>query len=103
MSTITEGKDTMTTIPVHPGAILREDVLAELNMTVTDAASRLGIDRTTLSRVLHEHAGISPDLALRLEAAGVSTARAWLALQSAYDLARLAGSHRDVRPLTSAA
>ncbi|MFT4295912.1 MAG: HigA family addiction module antitoxin [Micropruina sp.] len=73
--------------PVHPGEILREDVLADLGLGVADAASRLGISRVTLSRVLHGHARISPNLAVRLEQAGVSTARAWLAMQSAYDLA----------------
>lgn len=74
--------------PVHPGAILREDVLADLGISVSDAAERLGVARVTLSRVVNEHARISPNLALRLEAAGISTARAWLAMQSAWDLAQ---------------
>jgi len=74
--------------PVHPGAILREDVLVELGLSVSEAAERLGVSRVTLSRVLHEHARISPNLAVRLEAAGVGTARAWLAMQSACDLAK---------------
>lgn len=74
--------------PVHPGAILREDVLAELALSVTEAAERLGVSRVTLSRVVNEHAAISPNLAVRLEAAGVSTARLWLGLQTAYDLAQ---------------
>ncbi len=73
--------------PVHPGAILREDVLSVLGLTVGEAAERLGISRVTLSRVIHEHARISPNLALRLEAAGVGTARGWLAMQTARDLA----------------
>ena len=73
--------------PVHPGAILRQDVLAELGMGVTEAAERLGVSRVALSRVLHEHARVTPNLAVRLEAAGVGTARAWLAMQSARDLA----------------
>ncbi|WIY81764.1 HigA family addiction module antitoxin [Propionimicrobium sp. PCR01-08-3] len=73
--------------PVHPGAILREDVLPELGLTVNEAAARLGISRVALSRVLHEHARISSNLAVRLEEAGVGTAHVWLALQSAYDLA----------------
>lgn len=73
--------------PVHPGEILREDVLAELNLPVGEAATRLGISRVALSRVLHGHARISPNLAVRLEAAGVGTARGWLAMQTAYDLA----------------
>ncbi len=73
--------------PVHPGEILREDVLADLGLGVGEAASRLGVARVTLSRVLHCHARVSPNLAVRLEQAGVGTARAWLAMQSAYDLA----------------
>lgn len=73
--------------PVHPGEVLREDVLTELGLGVGEAAERLGISRVTLSRVLHGHARISPNLAVRLEQAGVSTARAWLAMQAAYDLA----------------
>ncbi|MHB1008448.1 MAG: HigA family addiction module antitoxin [Propionibacteriaceae bacterium] len=72
---------------VHPGELLREDVLADLGLSVAEAASRLGISRATLSRVIHGHAPVSPHLALRLECAGVGTARAWLALQTAHDLA----------------
>lgn len=73
--------------PVHPGAILREDVLPETGLSVGEAAERLGVSRVTLSRVINEHARISPNLALRLEASGVGTARAWLAMQMACDLA----------------
>jgi addiction module HigA family antidote len=73
--------------PVHPGAILREDVLAYVDLSVSEVAARLGVSRVTLSRVIHEHARISPNLAVRLEAAGVGTARAWLAMQTACDLA----------------
>lgn len=59
----------------HPGELLREDVLLPLGIEVTDAAKRLGMSRTTLSRIINGRAGISPDLAVRLERAGVSTAR----------------------------
>ena len=52
--------------PVHPGEILREDVLADLGLSVGEAASRLGISRVTLSRVLHGHTRVSPNLAIRL-------------------------------------
>lgn len=74
--------------PCHPGELLREDVLAPLSLGVSEAARRLGMSRVALSRVLNGHAGISPDLAIRLERAGVSTARFWLAAQTSYDLAR---------------
>jgi addiction module HigA family antidote len=90
--------------PVHPGHILREDVLAELDLSVVDAAARHGVSRVTLSRVLHGHARLSPNLAVRLEQAGVGTARAWLAMQTAHDLAaERARGLPDVQPLDTVA
>ena len=78
----------MTKNPPHPGETLREDVLAPLGLAVTEAAARLGMSRVALSRVLNGRAAISPDLAIRLERAGVSTARFWITLQANYDLAQ---------------
>ncbi|AVH42053.1 addiction module antidote protein, HigA family [Agrobacterium tumefaciens] len=90
----------MMKFPVHPGELLREEVIAALQLSVTDAAERLGMSRVALSRVLNGRAGVSPDLALRLERAGVSTARAWLAMQSNYDLAQaMKREQPPVRPL----
>ena len=72
----------------HPGELLREDVLQPLEIEVSEAARRLGMSRSSLSRVLHGHNGISPDLAVRLERAGVSTARFWMNLQTNYELSQ---------------
>ncbi|SFU94820.1 HigA family addiction module antitoxin [Pseudoduganella namucuonensis] len=72
--------------PPHPGEILLEDVLPALNMSGTEFARRLGLARETLSRIMHGRAPISPDLAVRLERAGVGKARVWLAAQADYDL-----------------
>lgn len=89
--------------PPHPGTILGEDVLVELGLTVAEAAARLGVARVTLSRVIHGHSGVSPNLAVRLERAGVGTARAWLAMQTNYDLAReLDSKEHNVTPLVVA-
>jgi addiction module HigA family antidote len=74
--------------PPHPGLMLRDDVLLPLGLAVTEAARKLSISRVALSRVINGHAGISPALAIRLEEAGVSTARFWMNLQVSYDLAR---------------
>ena len=73
--------------PPHPGETLRDDVLPALGLTVTQAAEELGINRVTLSRVLNGKAGISIDLALRLESwLDGPTAESWLKGQLAYDL-----------------
>ena len=86
--------------PSHPGEILREEVIDALGLSVTEAARRLGMSRVALSRVLNGKAGISPDLAIRLERAGVATARAWLQMQANYDCGH-AMQHEQppVRPL----
>lgn len=90
----------MMKFPVHPGELLREEVITALQLSVTEAAERLGMSRVALSRVLNARAGVSPDLAVRLERAGVSTARAWLAMQSNYDLAQaMKREQPPVRPL----
>lgn len=86
--------------PPHPGEVLREDVIAPLGLSVTDAAERLAMSRVALSRVLNGKAGISPDLAIRLEQAGASTAQAWIAMQANYDLWRaMLQKQPPVRPL----
>ena len=90
----------MMKFPVHPGELLREEVITALKLSVTEAAERLGMSRVALSRVLNARAGVSPDLAVRLERAGVSTARAWLAMQSNYDLAQaMKREQPPVRPV----
>ncbi len=90
--------------PPHPGELIREDVLAALELPVKEAAERLGMSRVALSRVINGRAAISPDLAIRLERAGVSTARFWLNLQSNYDLAQaLKHEQPPVRPLQGSA
>lgn len=87
----------------HPGELLREDVLTPLGIEVTEAAHRLGMSRAAFSRVINGHAGISPDLAVRLERAGVSTARFWMTLQANYELGLAEKREQpDVTPLQSA-
>ena len=73
--------------PAHPGDIIRDAIDAE-GWTVSDAASRLGVTRNTLSRVVNGRAGVSPRLALALERLGWSDAGHWVRMQGAYDLAR---------------
>ena len=79
---------TMKNVP-HPVEIIREDVIAALGIAIGEAAERLSVSRVALSRVVNARAAISPELAYRLEKAGVSTARFWLAMQANYDLQQI--------------
>ena len=72
--------------PTHPGRILREDYLEPLDLTVTKLAMHLGVSRKTLSKILNEHASVSPEMALRLSKAFKTTPALWLNLQKEYDL-----------------
>lgn len=71
--------------PCHPGEILRDN-LGAAELSVTEAASRLGCTRQALSRLLNGKAGISPAMALALERIGWSNAGFWMRLQAAYEL-----------------
>ena len=55
-------------------------------MTVGAAAAKLEVSQPTLSRILNGRAGISPAMALKLEAAGWGTAETWVRMQAHYDL-----------------
>ncbi|HWN45637.1 MAG TPA: HigA family addiction module antitoxin [Thermoanaerobaculia bacterium] len=72
--------------PVHPGEILREDVLPSLQLSVSEAARQLRITRQTLHRVLSGKAGISPDMAVRLGKFCGNGPGLWLRMQQSFDL-----------------
>lgn len=78
----------MTKHPVHPGTIVKHDCIEELGLSVTRAASVLGVSRPTLSRVINCRAAVSPEMAIRLSKAFGSRPEIWLKLQLAYDLAQ---------------
>ncbi len=72
--------------PPHPGETLKEDVLPDLGLTVTEAAAQLGVSRVALSRVINGHAAISAELAIRLAQWLGGNAEIWLRAQLQYDL-----------------
>ena len=80
--------------PPHPGLSIRHDCLEPLGLNVTEAAKRLGVSRKQLSDIVNCHAGISPEMAIRLDKAFGGGADTWLRLQAAYDLAQ-AMKHAD--------
>ena len=87
--------------PPHPGEVLREWLG---DMSVTEAAQRLGIARVTLSRVLNGSSGISADMALRLQAAFGTSPEMWMGLQDDYELWLAAKNKRPrIQPFPLAA
>ncbi len=69
--------------PAHPGEVLR-DYLG--SMSVSEAATRLGVTRAHLSRVLNGRAGVSAAMSLRLSAALGTSSEFWLKMQMQHDL-----------------
>ena len=72
--------------PPHPGEVLRELCFEPRGLSVTRAAKALGVSRKTLSAILNERAGISPEMAVRLSKAFDTSAESWLNQQLQYDL-----------------
>jgi len=73
--------------PAHPGLLVKECV-ADLGISVAEAAAALGITRQQLHRIISGTSGVTPDMALRFEQAFGSTADTWLRMQVNYDLAQ---------------
>jgi addiction module HigA family antidote len=72
--------------PTHPGAILREDVLPAIGMSVTGVAKALGVSRQQLHRIMAETAPVTPEMALRLGKFCGNGPDLWLRMQATYDL-----------------
>ena len=80
--------------PPHPGGGLRYDIEA-MGWTVAECAMRLGLSRTSLSRVLNGRQRITPAIALSLERLGWSDAETWMRLQVSYDVAQERHRHQS--------
>jgi antitoxin HigA-1 len=83
--------------PPHPGLSVRHDCLEPLGLSVTDAARRLGVSRKQLSGLLNGHAGISPEMAIRLHKAFGGGADTWFRMQAAYDLAQAMKKEKQIK------
>ena len=74
--------------PPHPGLSVRYDCLEPLNISVTEAAQQLGVSRKKLSGIVNCRAGISPEMAIRLDKAFGGGAETWYRLQATYEMAQ---------------
>jgi addiction module HigA family antidote len=89
-------------IPVHPGEVLAEDVLAELGMSAKQLAAELGIPANRITEIIRGRRGITADTALRLGRWLGGPAQFWLDLQTRYDLetAQLANGQEIEKTVT---
>jgi antitoxin HigA-1 len=82
--------------PPHPGRIIKEDCLRELNLNVGQAARILGVSRQTLDKIINARSSITPDMAIKFEKIFGSSAEVWLKMQLAYDLAQARVREGDI-------
>jgi addiction module HigA family antidote len=93
--------------PVHPGEILREDLMKPLGLTLTRLARDLKIPVTRMSEIVNGRRALNADAALRLSRYFGNTPEFWINLQAAYDLQATIQSsasriEREVRPRKAA-
>ena len=93
--------------PVHPGEILREDLMVPLGLSINRLARDLRVPVTRMSEIVNGRRGITADTALRLARYFVTTPEFWINLQGAYDLdvatrASAKRIKRDVHPREAA-
>jgi antitoxin HigA-1 len=93
--------------PVHPGEILREDLMAPLGLSINRVARDLRVPVTRMSEIVNGRRSITADTALRLARYFSTTPEFWVNLQSAYDLdvatrASAEQIKRDVHPRAAA-
>lgn len=80
--------------PLHPGLVVKDALIDNTGLTVTEAADRIGVTRTTLSRLLNGKSGISPEMALRLSKFFGNSIEMWVNLQVQYDVWQIS-QHSD--------
>ena len=85
--------------PPHPGGFILRLCIEPLGLTITEAALALGVTRTTLSELVNERRGISPEMAVRLSQVFGRSAESWLLQQAQYDLAKVPTSRIKLRKL----
>ena len=96
-------KRPLARVPIHPGEILREEVLPSLALSVAEAAQRLGVSRRALHRVLACTHPLTPEMALRIGKLVGNGPKLWLRMQQACDLwhaeQRLQGELAEILPV----
>ena len=88
--------------PPHPGGVVLRQCIEPLGLTITEAAAALGVTRTTLSELVNEKRGISPEMAVRLSQVFGGSAESWVIQQAQYDLAQVQADRIKLKRLETA-
>jgi len=85
---------------IHPGEILREEVIYANELSVTEAAKMLGISRQSLNKIIHEKSDITPEMSFRIAKVFGGTPDIWANLQTKFNLHLAAEKTRtlDLKP-----
>ena len=86
----------MSRQPSHPGALIRNIILPETGLTISELAQRCGVARNTMSKIVNGRGDVSEDIAIRLSRVLGSTPRFWLAIQSKLNLWKLEQKNKHV-------
>jgi antitoxin HigA-1 len=85
--------------PPHPGGFVLRECIEPFGLTITQAAAALGVTRKTLSELVNEKCGISPEMAVRLSKVFGGTAEGWLVQQAQYELAHVRADRMKLKRL----
>jgi addiction module HigA family antidote len=83
--------------PPHPGDFIKTEIVEAAGLTVTAAAAALGVSRPTLSSLLNSKAGLSGEMALRIEKAFGVKMDTLMRMQSAYEIAQTRKREEEIR------
>jgi addiction module HigA family antidote len=81
---------------IHPGEILREEVITANELSVTEAAKLLGMSRQSLNKIIHERSDITPEMSFRIAKVFGGTADIWANMQTKFNLHLAAEKTREL-------
>ena len=83
--------------PAHPGGFVKSEIIEPLELSVTDAATALGVTRAALSALLNERSALSPEMAVRLEKAFGVSMETLMRMQNSFDIAEARKRSDDIK------
>ena|ERR1700761_7923964 len=81
---------------IHPGEVLREEIIAGNELTVTETARMLGISRQSLNNIIHERSDITPEMSFRIAKVFGGIADIWANMQTKFNLSLAAEKTKEL-------